>query len=253
MNSKIFPPPCRHCVDTELDIDFTMAFQPIVDIAAREVYAYEALVRGTSGEGADTILSQINDDNRYAFDQQCRRQAIRLAAALGIEARLSINFLPNAIYEPAACLRTTLAAAEEFGIPRERLILEVTESERARDQVDLVNIVDVYRSKGLMTAIDDFGSGYAGLNLLADFQPDVIKLDMKLVRDIDSLEVNAAIVDGIVRTAEALDIVLVAEGIETAAEMQALRSFGISLMQGYYFAKPGFESLPDVDWARLDG
>lgn len=244
-------PPCRHCRDTQLDIDFTMAFQPIVDVAAREIYAYEALVRGPGGESAWQVLEQVNDTNRYAFDQACRQRAIRLAAKLGMKVCLSINFLPNAIYEPAACLRTTLAAAAEHGFSRDRLILEVTESEQARDQVDLVNIVNVYREKGLLTAIDDFGAGYAGLNLLADFQPDVIKIDMKLVRDVDTKRVNAAIIDGIAHTARDLGIRLVAEGVETEGEMRHLRDLGITRMQGYYFARPGFECLPAVNWTLI--
>lgn len=248
MSDKSRVPPCRNCVDSRLDIDFTMAFQPIVDVDAREIFAYEALARGLNQEGAGAILSQVNDDNRYAFDQSCRRCAIELAASLGMTTRLSINFLPNAIYEPAACLRTTLAAAEEFGFDRNRIILEVTESEKVRNQVDLVDIINVYRDRGLVTAIDDFGAGYAGLNLLADFQPDIIKLDMKLIRNIDSARVNAAIVDGISRTARDLDIEMIAEGVETAAEMRKLRELGITLMQGYHFARPGFESLPEVDW-----
>ncbi|HEY1090101.1 MAG TPA: EAL domain-containing protein, partial [Burkholderiaceae bacterium] len=75
---------------------FSYAYQPIVDIARREVFAHEALVRGAAGEGAMTVLSQVNEQNRYRFDQACRVKAIKTAAALGMESRLSINFMPNA-------------------------------------------------------------------------------------------------------------------------------------------------------------
>ena len=94
-----------------------MAFQPIVDVRSREVFAYEALVRGLDGSGAAHILGQVNDDNRYQFDQACRVKAVRLAAQLGMGCHVSINFLPNAVYEPAACIRTTLEAAQQHQFP----------------------------------------------------------------------------------------------------------------------------------------
>ncbi len=100
---------CRGCLDPEAIFPFTMAFQPIVDVQHQRIDAYEALVRGPNGEGAGYVLSKVNDRNRYAFDQACRTKAIDLAARLGITCRLNINFLPNAVYEPKACIRATLA------------------------------------------------------------------------------------------------------------------------------------------------
>ncbi len=105
---------CEGCRSGKpLDFDFSMAFQPIFDIAASRVWGYEALIRGTAGEGAYAILSKVSDEQRYRFDQACRVKALELAARLfprGENTRLSINFLPNAVYEPAACLRATLIA-----------------------------------------------------------------------------------------------------------------------------------------------
>ncbi|MCK9910027.1 EAL domain-containing protein, partial [Microbacteriaceae bacterium K1510] len=161
-----------------MDFDISMAFQPIVDVEARQIYAYEALVRGTDGASAASVLSKVNEQNRYAFDQRCRVRAVELAAALGMTARLSINFLPNAVYEPSHCLRTTLEAAHRTGFPVDRIIFETTEQERVVDPEYLKRIFATYRSAGFKTAIDDFGAGYSGLNLLADFQPDIIKIDM---------------------------------------------------------------------------
>ena len=108
---------CEGCRDGEtLDFDFTMAFQPIVDLGARRVWGYEALVRGVNGDGAGAVLARVNDRNRYRFDQACRVKAIGAAGKLfnGEHLRLSINFMPNAVYEPAACIRSSLAAAKEF-------------------------------------------------------------------------------------------------------------------------------------------
>jgi EAL domain-containing protein (putative c-di-GMP-specific phosphodiesterase class I) len=126
----------NRCVACRTDVavpEFTMAFQPIVNLEAGDVYAYEALVRPPGGGSAYDVLSRITDENRYAFDQACRVKAITLAARLGMQELLSINFLPNAVYQPAACLAKTFEAAERERFPLHHLIFEVTENEPARD------------------------------------------------------------------------------------------------------------------------
>ena len=136
---------CRDCLaeaSDRLGFTFSMAFQPIVDIDRGEVYAYEALVRGPNGESAGSVLSQVNDQNRYYFDQAARVTAIRLAAELGIEANLSINFMPNAVYKPQACIRATMEAANIYDFDPRRLIFEVTEAERITDRSHLRSIFD---------------------------------------------------------------------------------------------------------------
>jgi EAL domain-containing protein (putative c-di-GMP-specific phosphodiesterase class I) len=243
------PAACDECRNLKaLGFEFTMAFQPILDLELARPFAFEALVRGPNGEGAGQVLAQVTDQNRYRFDQACRVKAIELAAGLGLQrlpdCRLSINFLPNAIYRPETCIRSTLEACARFGFPSERLMFEVTEGERVTDTAHLIGIFRDYRQRGFLTAIDDFGAGYAGLNLLATFQPHVLKLDMELTRDIDSSRAKQAIVAGIVMTAERLDITLIGEGIETAAERDTLRALGIRYQQGYLFARPEVERLP---------
>jgi EAL domain-containing protein (putative c-di-GMP-specific phosphodiesterase class I) len=243
-------PACGKCRTAEpLDFDLAFAYQPIVDLATRSVYAHEALVRGPNGEGAWTVLSRVTDENRYQFDQACRVNAIRGAAALGIRERLSINFLPNAVYQPAACIQSTFAAAREYGFPLENIIFEVTEGERVTDRRHLVNIFREYHRFGFRTAIDDFGAGYAGLDLLSEYQPDLIKLDMALVRDIDSSKPKQAIVRGVLSMCGELGIKVLAEGVETAAERDFLRGQGVRLMQGYLFARPAFRSIAAIDEA----
>jgi EAL domain-containing protein (putative c-di-GMP-specific phosphodiesterase class I) len=223
-----------------------MVFQPIVDLANKEVFAYEALVRGLNGEGAYEILSKVNDDNRYQFDQQCRIRAIELAAQLKMPCFLSINFLPNAVYRPEACIRSTLEATNLHNFSCEKIIFEVTESEPVRDPDRLSNIFHEYRNRGFITAIDDFGAGHAGLNLLANFQPHIIKLDMALIRDIDSDRVRSSIVKGVASTMFELGIKVIAEGVETRAELATLRAMGVTLFQGYLFARPAIELLASV-------
>ena len=173
-------------------------------------------------------------------------KAIQLATELGLRGMLSINFLPNAIYRPETCIRATLEAAAELGFAQERLMFEVTEGEKITDHAHLRSIFAEYKRQGFKTAIDDFGAGYAGLNLLAEFQPDYIKLDMELTRNVGQDPVRRAIVSGIVATCRMLQIGIIAEGVETQDEYAFLRAQGIELFQGYLFARPGFASLPEV-------
>lgn len=254
MSDSAKPPPCKACQPgEELPFEITMAFQPIIDVRKREIFAYEALVRGKGGESAYEILSQITEENRYIFDQTCRVTAVGLASRLQMPCFVSINFLPNAVYQAATCIRATLAAAREHGFPTSQLIFEITENEELVDKEHLKSIIREYKRQGFKTAIDDFGAGYAGLHLLAEFQPDIIKLDMGLVRAIDTDPVRQAIVRGILGVCSALDIETIAEGVETMAEFEVLRGMGVGLFQGYLFAKPGLEVLPDVTWPELAG
>ena len=245
-------PRCTAC-RTEVAVpDFTMAFQPIVDIETADVYAYEALVRPVSGGTAYDVLSQITEENRYAFDQACRVKAITLAARLEMTALLSINFLPNAVYQPAACLQRTFEAAAQARFPLHHLMFEVTENEPSRDIGHLQNIFTEYKRHGMITAIDDFGAGHSGLNMLADFQPDVLKIDMALTRAVNVDPVRYQIAHAIIGLCRSLHISVIAEGVETLQEAVTLRELGVRLFQGYFFAKPKVEELPPISVAAIE-
>jgi EAL domain-containing protein (putative c-di-GMP-specific phosphodiesterase class I) len=227
---------------------FTMAFQPVVDLVEHRIDAHEALVRGPGGEGAGSILAQVTTDSLYAFDQACRVKAIELAAKLGLadqdpKCRLNINFLPNAVYEPRACIRLTLDAASRYGFPLSRLTFELTEGEQVSDMRHTQNIIQEYRRRGFQIALDDFSTGYSGLARLADLRPDIIKLDRALVQDCDRDRVRLAIIASLVRLGAEVGIKVVAEGMERREEVEALRETGLRFMQGFYFARPVFEGL----------
>jgi EAL domain-containing protein (putative c-di-GMP-specific phosphodiesterase class I) len=155
---------CQGCRDgDDFPMPFTMAFHPIVDVAAGEIWGYEALVRGTEGQGAYSVLQAVTEANRYVFDQACRVKAIELAGAnlpRSSKAHLSINFMPNAVYEPRACIRATLAAAARTQFDPKRLMFEFTENERMDDVAHVANIVAEYKRMGFMTAL--CGAGPAG-------------------------------------------------------------------------------------------
>lgn len=253
MPPTVFPPEetlragCDRCRQ-DLGFSFSFAFQPIVDVERREVFGYEALVRGPGGEPAMTVLGRVDDANRYAFDQACRVHAITLASRLGLDRHLSINFLPNAVYEPSLCIRSTLEAAQKCGFPAEKILFEVTEAERIDEVEHLTNIFAYYRSRGFLTALDDFGAGHSGLNMLARFVPDLIKIDMALVRDVHRDRIKQAILEGLLLTCRELGVKVLAEGVEQAEEADWFAARGVALMQGFFFAKPGFECLPPVRW-----
>lgn len=226
--------------------EYSFAFQPIVDAGARAVYSHEALIRGLAGEAAFRVLERVPQEQEHLFDQSSRIVAIELAAELGITSHLNLNFLPRSLKLAEAPLLGTLEAASRHGIPAEKLILEVTEGEVIDDPVLFAGLINEFRSLGIKIAIDDFGSGYSGLNLLADFQPDQIKIDMHLVRGIESHGARQAIARAIIQACADLGIDIIAEGVETPDEYHWLAGEGIHLFQGYLFAKPGFKCLPAV-------
>ncbi|MGN6374042.1 MAG: EAL domain-containing protein [Sphingomonas sp.] len=242
---------CTGCRDgVDFDLPFAVAFQPIVDTDTDRPFAYEALVRGIDGAGAASVLSGVTDENRYAFDQACRVSAIEGAVAAGLmdgDARLSINFLPNAVYSPLACIQLTLRTARSLGLPIERLIFEFTENERMGSPEHVTAIIDTYKQIGFSVAIDDFGAGHSGLDMFARFVPDEIKLDMDLVRGIGSERRRQAIVKAMMQMCGDLDTLVIAEGVETASEAAALRDLGVRYHQGYWYAKPALGRLPALN------
>lgn len=246
------PPTCGACAaGTGLNFDISMAFQPIVDARTGEVYSQEALVRGVNNESAAHVMAQVNEDNLYLFDQTCRVTAIKWAATLGISTFLNVNFMPNAVYQPERCIRTTLEAAQTYGFPTNRIVFEITEGERVTNLPHLQSIVADYQGRGFQVAIDDFGAGYAGLNLLAELRPDLVKLDMGLIRQLDQDRTRRVICRGIIQVCRELGMEVIAEGVETRDEMRCLQDLDVHLFQGYYLAKPSFESLAQVNPAVM--
>ncbi|TCH96739.1 EAL domain-containing protein [Roseococcus sp. SYP-B2431] len=244
------PIACEACREDRPLFPIAMAFQPIVDLFDRRIVAHEALVRGPAGEPAAQVLAQVTDANRYAFDQACRVTAIETAARLGMRTRLNINFLPNAVYEPRACIRRTLEAAERTGFPLDRLTFEFIENERV-DDAHLHSIIEAYRRHGFSVALDDYGVGYSNLGRLVEIRPDIIKVDRALVRGCDEDRMRRAILSGLVGFTREMDIKLVAEGVERAEEARVLREIGLRFAQGFLFARPMFQGLAreeDIAW-----
>ena len=229
----------------ELREKFTFAFQPIVDVEAKRVWAYEALVRGPNGESAIQVIEQFKGDEVHQFDLEAQNRAIRLAAELGYDGRLMINMLNGTLRVTPDASTMAIETAIQVGMNPEHLTFEISEKDEIEDLETFLGSVRPSRQAGVDYALDDFGAGFSGLNLLAGFQPNFIKLDLWLGRDIHRNGPRQAIVRGVMRTCLDLGIEVIAEGIETNDEFYWFWHAGVRLFQGYLFARPGFEALPE--------
>jgi len=171
--------------------------------------------------------------------QTARSSIIRKATPqLARDRWLFVNFTPSAIYDPATCLATTWRACQQVGADLSRIVFEVVESESFPDTDLLGRIFDTYRTQGARMALDDLGAGYTSLSYLMTLKPDLVKLDRDLIRDLTRQDPRAQLVASLLGFARDCGIRTVAEGIETAEELQLLRELGADLAQGFFLGKP---------------
>lgn len=249
----------------------TTLFHPIVSAGSPgEVFGYECLVRGVAADGSlvspDRLYRTAREaDLLFPLDRAARLTAIRTASERHIDigtARLFINFNPSSIYDPVYCLRSTVDAIARTGFSPDRVVFEVVESDHVEDPAHLVRIIQFYREAGFRIALDDLGAGFGSLNLLRMLEPDVVKLDMGLIRGVDRDPFRAGIVRKLLEMARELRIASVAEGIETEAESEWLRRNGADYLQGFLFGtpsnpplvpviggRPGIDASPAEPWA----
>lgn len=235
----------------------TSHFQPIVyaDIPD-QVYGHEALLRGVSADGSFVAPGKLFDTARgagllFQLDLAARRSAIASAHGHGLTGALFVNFAPTAIYDPRACLRSTVAAIDQAGLAREQVVFEIVETERAHDPSHLRHILDYYREAGFRIALDDVGAGYSSLNLIHLLRPDILKLDMELIRDVDRDPYKARIAANLLNVATSLGIDALAEGIETEGELAWVREHGAKYAQGYLIARPAPQPARTLTTARV--
>ncbi|WP_298212224.1 EAL domain-containing protein [Ferrimicrobium sp.] len=246
-------PDVQDCLEREA---LETHFQPIVSVESSRVIGYEALSRGRTRSGALIpplrLFSYAQKmDAIFFLDRLSRETAIATAAKIGLDGWLFINFLPNAIYDPRQCLKTTLAIAQQHHFDPGRIVFEVTESQQIVDLQHLKSIFRYYRNHGFQVALDDVGSGYAGLNTIVGLLPDVIKIDRELIVDIDREPLKRALVGGLIQAVRSEGIEVVAEGVETAGELRCVIDLGATLIQGFVFAKPSAQPDREVRWPTL--
>lgn len=219
-------------------------FQPIVSAAdPTSVHAYECLARGANPKGGlyppGRMFSVATEaDMLFNLDRACRMSAIRSSVQHGLQGKIFVNFNPTTIYTPEYCLKTTLAAIEEARLEPDRIVFEVVESDEIRDVDHLLEILHFYREHGFGVALDDLGAGFSSLNLLTRLRPDYIKLDMQLIRSVDSDSYKSVITDNLLSMANELEVHTIAEGVETVEEWRWLTEHGAEFVQGFLFARP---------------
>ena len=213
-----------------------MAVQPIVDVEAATVHAYEALARfATRGGHGPVHWFALADElgMRAELELACLRKALDLLAELPAETRLTVNLSALMLVDD----RTAELLAEVPDVSR--LVVEVTEETLVRHGPVVERTVDGLRRRGARFAVDDVGAGYSGLSQLAVLRPTYVKLDRGLVRGIDTDPARTALVRALADYARQTDGLLVAEGVETRKELARVRDAGAPLVQGFVLARPG--------------
>lgn len=226
----------------------TTHFQPIVDLSTNTIFGYESLARGVSEDGTliypDKLFQWGRDgDMLFYLDRACRETSLKTAAVKNIASKVFINFIPTAIYDPEHCLQSTVKWAKQLDFNPKNIIFEVIESDYVEDLEHLKKILDFYKSEGFMVALDDVGSGYSSLNMIAKLRPDIVKIDRAIIDYIDTNEINQSIFRAIVAIAKENGILVLAEGIERIEEATFCTKEGADLAQGYYYGKPNAEPI----------
>ncbi len=247
----------RALSEADFDVEFELYFQPVIDIESGRAVAAEALLRWTSptlGPVAPSIFiplcersGQINAVGDWVAEQVCRQLASWTegpCAALSLSVNVSARQITNSFVD------RLLAWVDTLDVDPRRLIVEVTESVMVDDRGDATELLQRMRRAGIRIAVDDFGSGYSNLGQLAGLPLDLIKVDRSLLLTLvdhssgaDAGRIRAAgdpfaILEAIVALASALDVPLVAEGVETEEQLDSLTASGVRLIQGYLLARP---------------
>ena len=219
------------------DGSLSLVFQPIVDLRSGATCGYEALSRFATEPYrppnewfADAAQAGLG----AALEVHAILEALERSAGLPGDVYVSVNASPATILEGELHM-ALLGRLEQV---RHRLVLEVTEHEAVPNYALLHAALEPLRAAGIKLAIDDAGAGYASLSHILQLRPDIIKLDMSLVRDVDTDPARRSLAGAMVHFARELDIAIVAEGVETLGEREALVALGAGRGQGYHFARP---------------
>jgi EAL domain-containing protein (putative c-di-GMP-specific phosphodiesterase class I)/GGDEF domain-containing protein len=223
---------------------FDFSYQPIVSAHTGSVYGFEALLRGQEKAGFASIQSVFDrayeDDCLNALDQRLFEKAIVKLKSTGFLEDMKIFYnLDNRVlhtgdYSPG----NTLEVLKDLGIPISRVVFEISEIHDPPGTSSFDDIVAAYKRLGLRIALDDYGSGYAGLKLLYRAEPDLIKIDRFFIEGVHADARKRFFVSSVVATAHMMGVPVVAEGIETEKEFYALCEVGCDYLQGYFLGKP---------------
>ncbi|HFZ8993451.1 TPA: diguanylate phosphodiesterase [Citrobacter freundii] len=227
----------------------SFAFQPIIDPLARKIVSLEALLRTPEGASPETYFEGLKGYDIYEADLRSKRIAFAMARQLNLgEQTLSVNLLPMTMVRIPDAVNILLHEIEINGLVPEQIIVEFTESEVISQLDEFTGAAHQLKAAGIRVAIDHFGAGFAGLRLLSRFQPDRIKINRELIRDVHKSGPRQAIVQAIIKCCASLEIAVSVVGIEKAEEWMWLEAAGIYQFQGFLFARPALCAIPAVAW-----
>jgi EAL domain-containing protein (putative c-di-GMP-specific phosphodiesterase class I) len=219
----------------------SMVFEPIVKLSTREVLGFEALARGTGDASLDSpralFAAAAETDLLFELDCLCRRQALRQAKRLPEGAKLFLNILPSAIYDPAFegdALRETL---QNHQLQPSDVVFEISERESIENFAIFRELCDRYSELGFEIAVDDVGAGYGSLEAVTELAPDYIKVDIAFVRSIDSDPTRRAVLVALNGIARRIGAQIIAEGIETPEQLETLKLLAVPYGQGYFLGR----------------
>lgn len=219
-------------------------FQPIYNFETGQVTAWEALSRGPQDSvfHAPSMLFEFAEQYGQLFllEQVCRSKAIATVGTLEKGQKLFLNIHPRTVVDPSFSPGRTMALLQDNGLSPENIVFEITERHAIKDFSLFHKTLDHYRSQGFSIAVDDAGTGYSGLSSIAALQPEYIKVDMSLVRDVDRDPVRRALMETMVTLAGRIGSEIIAEGIETREEASTLVDMGVHHGQGYFLSRPHF-------------
>ncbi len=224
-------------------------YQPIFSLKTGAVLGYEALSRVTLPScefGIEQLFSAASQLQKlWEFEMLCRTRALQAARQKPAGTKLFLNVDPNIIYDPALSTGFTREKLLEYGLDTNDVIFEITEKNDITDLTAFTAAVNHYQSQQFKIAIDDFGAGYSGFNrVCTTVLPDYVKLDIELIHGLEASPSKQALVRGMVQFCRELHIQLIAEGIETAEELDVLVRLGVGYGQGYLLGRPCEDFLP---------
>ncbi|MEK0316468.1 EAL domain-containing protein [Cohnella sp. 56] len=218
-------------------------YQPIVDIRKQRPMGYEALSRPLETDVFDGPLALFEFAERagkeYALDRLARERAISGSSRIGRGQKLFLNLSPRIIDAPQFAPWKTLALLEAYGLTPDQVVFEITERSSIRDLGSVQRVLAHYRNQGYRIAIDDVGAGYSSLASIVELKPDYIKVDRSIVSGLHADTFKAHMLGTLVEAADRMGIGLIAEGVETRAELDKLLQMGVHYAQGYYLGRPG--------------
>lgn len=222
----------------------SVVYQPIVDFKARNVFGWESLARGPldSHFRSPLVLFDFAEEvgSLFELEKTCREIAFRDVGRILPNQKLFLNIHPRTLTDPQFSPGETLKLIKDYGLNPENIVFEITERHSIAEFTLFHRTLDHYRKQGYLVAIDDVGAGFSGLSSIAEIRPDFIKVDMTLIRGIDTNPVKRALLETLVSFCERIGSGLIAEGIETETELSSLVSMGVHYGQGYYLARPDF-------------